>query len=80
MHELSLTRNIVAIVADHAKTRLVRRVRLAVGPLACVEPGALQFCFELAAAGTVLDGARLEIVDGDGDALLIKDYELEEAA
>ena len=80
MHELSLTRNIVAIVADHAKMRLVRRVRLAVGPLACVEPLALQFCFELATAGTVLDGARLEIVDGEGDALLIKDYELEEAA
>lgn len=80
MHELSLTQNIVAIVADHAKTRIVRRVRLAVGPLACVEPQALHFCFDLAAAGTVLEGAQLEIIDADGDALLIKDYEVVEAA
>jgi hydrogenase nickel incorporation protein HypA/HybF len=80
MHELGLTRNIVAIVAEHAKARHVRRVRLAVGPLACVERRALSFCFDLAAAGTVLEGASLEFVDAEGDALLIKGYELEEAA
>ena len=31
MHELSLARNIVAIVGDHAQGRRVSRVRLAVG-------------------------------------------------
>lgn len=80
MHELSLTRNVVSIVAEHAKGRKVRRVRLAIGPLACVERRALTFCFELAAEGTVLAGASLEFLEAEGDTLLIKDYELEEAA
>ena len=80
MHELSLTRNVVSIVAEHAKGRKVRRVRLAIGPLACVERRALTFCFELVAEGTALAGARLDFLVAEGDTLLIKDYELEEAA
>ncbi|MDJ0934058.1 MAG: hydrogenase maturation nickel metallochaperone HypA [Kiloniellales bacterium] len=80
MHELSLTRNVVSIVAEHAKGRKVRRVRLAIGPLACVERRALTFCFELVAEGTVLAGASLDFLEAEGDTLLIKDFELEEAA
>ena len=80
MHEFSLIRNVVSIVAEHAKGRKVRRVRLAIGPLACVERSALSFCFDLAAEGTVLAGASLEFLEAEGDALLIKDFELEEAA
>ena len=80
MHELSLTRNVVSIVAEHAKGRKVRRVRLAIGPLACVERRALTFCFELVTEGTVLAGASLDFLEAEGDTLLIKDYELEEAA
>lgn len=80
MHELSLTRNVVSIVAEHAAGRKVRRVRLAIGPLACVERRALSFCFEIVAEGTPLAGAALEFLDAEGDTLLIKDFELEEAA
>jgi len=80
MHELGLTRSIVSIVSEHAGTRRVRRVRLAIGPLACVEPRALSFCFDIVAEGTVLAGAALEIIDAEGDTCLIKDYEVEEAA
>ena len=80
MHELGLTRSVVSIVAEHAKARPVRRVRLAVGPLACVEREALSFCFDIVAQGTVLQGAVLEFVDADGDTFLIKDYEVGEAA
>ena len=80
MHELGLTRNIVAIVAEHAGPRKVRRVRLAVGPLACVERAALASCFDLVAEGTVLAGAALEFVDAEGDALVIKEIEVAEAA
>ena len=80
MHELSLTRNVVSIVAEHANGRKVCRVRLAIGPLACVERRALSFCFDLVAEGTVLAGASLEFLEAEGDTLLIKDYELEEAA
>lgn len=80
MHELGLTRNVVSIVAEHAGGRKVRRVRLAIGPLACVERRALSFCFDLVTEGTVLAGASLEFLEAEGDTFLIKDYELEEAA
>ena len=80
MHELGLTRNVVSIVAEHAGGRKVGRVRLAIGPLACVERRALSFCFDLVAEGTVLAGASLEFLEAEGDTFLIKDYELEEAA
>ncbi len=80
MHELGLTRNVVSIVAEHARDRPVKRVRLAIGPLACVERRALSFCFDIVAEGTVLEGANLEFVDADGDTFVIKEYELEEAA
>ena len=80
MHELGLSRNVVSIVAEHAGARRVRRVRLAIGPLACVEREALSFCFDIVAEGTVLAGATLDFVEAEGDAFLIKEYELEEAA
>ena len=80
MHELGLTRNIVAIVGEHAGPRRVSRVRLAVGPLACVEREALSFCFDIVAEGTVLEGAALEFLDAEGDVFMIKNFEVEEAA
>lgn len=80
MHELGLTRNVVAIVDEHAAGRRVRRVRLAIGPQACVERRALSFCFDIVAEGTSLAGAALEFIEAEGDTFVIKDYELEEAA
>lgn len=80
MHELGLTRNIVAIVSEHAAGRRVRRVRLAIGPLACVEREALSFCFDIVVEGTALAGAELAFLEAEGDTFLIKDFELEEAA
>jgi len=80
MHELGLTRRIVSIVSDHAGARRVRRVRLAIGPLACVERRSLSFCFDLVTEGTTLAGATLEFLEADGDTFAVKDYELEEAA
>jgi hydrogenase nickel incorporation protein HypA/HybF len=69
MHELSLTRNIVAIVADAAKGRRVLRVTLEVGKLSGVMGDAIAFCFEVVAQGTVLEGATLRIVEVEGRAL-----------
>lgn len=80
MHELGLSRSIAAIVAEHAGGRPVARVRLAIGPLACVERRALAFCWETVTAGGPLEGAALEMVDAEGDTFLIKEFELEEAA
>lgn len=61
MHELSITRSVVAIVSEHASGARVIRVRLAIGRLSAIEPEAIRFCFDLCAAHTPAAGARLEI-------------------
>jgi hydrogenase nickel incorporation protein HypA/HybF len=68
MHELSITRNIVAIVGEAAKGRPVRRVTLEVGKLSGVMSQAIAFCFEAVAKGTALEGASLEIREIEGRA------------
>ena len=64
MHELTLARAVVARCAEAAErdefSRVVR-VKLALGPLGHVDREALAFAFDVAAAGTLADGARLEI-------------------
>ncbi len=61
MHELAIAESIVAMVDECAQGRDVSTVRLRLGSLAGVVPDALTFCFELATAGTGLEGAVLEI-------------------
>ncbi|MEZ5829695.1 MAG: hydrogenase maturation nickel metallochaperone HypA [Dongiaceae bacterium] len=68
MHELSITRNIVAIVGEAAGDRKVRRVTLDIGKLSGVMAGAIAFCFEAVAKGTRLEGAALDINEIDGRA------------
>ena len=80
MHELGLSRNIVSIVSENAGDRPVARVRVAVGPLACVETRALQFCWDIVTEDTSLSGATLEIVEADADTFLIKEFEFGEIA
>jgi hydrogenase nickel incorporation protein HypA/HybF len=66
MHELGITRNIVAIVAEHAAGRRVTRVALDVGRLSGVMSEAIRFSFDVVAQGTCLEGARLDIRDIEG--------------
>jgi hydrogenase nickel incorporation protein HypA/HybF len=80
MHELGLSRNIVAIVSDHAAGRKVKLVRVSIGPLACVERQALAFCWDIVTDNTPLAGAELAFVEADDDTFLIKDFEVVEAA
>ncbi len=61
MHELSITRSVVAIVAEQAAGRRVTRVRLEIGSLSAIMPDAIRFCFDVCAADTPLAGALLEI-------------------
>ena len=68
MHELGITRNIVAIVGDAARGRPVRRVTLEIGKLSGVMGDAIAFCFDVVAQGTPLQGARLEILEIEGRA------------
>ena len=68
MHELGISRNIVAIVGEAAAGRRVRRVTLEIGKLSGVMPDALAFSFDLVAQGTPLEGAALEIRQIEGRA------------
>lgn len=68
MHELSITRNVVAIVSEAAKGRRVLGVTLEIGKLSGVMSEAIAFSFDIAAAGTALEGARLDIREIEGRA------------
>ena len=61
MHELSITRSVVAIVAERAAGQRVTRVRLEIGCLSAIMPDAIRFCFDICAADTKVAGAALEI-------------------
>ena len=66
MHEMGITRNIVAIVSAHAKGVRVKRVSLEIGKLSAVLPEAVRFCFDVCAQGTELEDADLEIIEIPG--------------
>ncbi len=68
MHELSITRSIVAIVCERAAGCRVTRVRLEIGALSAVMPDAIRFCFDVCAAATPAAGATLEIDETPGRA------------
>ncbi|WP_331767647.1 hydrogenase maturation nickel metallochaperone HypA [Embleya sp. NBC_00896] len=62
MHEMSIAAAVVDQIESRARAggaHAVLTVRLQVGELAGVVPEALAFCFELACAGTVSEGAEL---------------------
>lgn len=67
MHELAIAESVVSTVLERAAGQ-VSVVRLRVGRLSGVVPDALMFCFELAASGTPLEGAALEIEEQEGRA------------
>jgi len=68
VHELAITRNIVAIVGEAARGQCVTRVTLEIGKLTCVMADAVSFCFDTVAADTPLAGAVLDIreIEGSG--------------
>ena len=79
MHELSITQSVVDLVAERTAGRTVVAIQVRVGRLAGVLPDAMQFCFEIATAGTSVEGARLEIEEVDG-RIACRDCGLEAAA
>jgi|SRR5208337_1292101 len=84
MHEMSLCQGVIQILeeqgAAHHFSR-VKMVRLEIGPLAAVEPGAMRFCFGAVARGTLAESAELDIITTEvtawcfpcGDLVTIKD-------
>jgi hydrogenase nickel incorporation protein HypA/HybF len=66
MHELSIARQLLDIVAEAAtqhELKRVHRLRVVIGALGNVVPEALEFAFDVAGEGTVAAGAELEIVE-----------------
>lgn len=61
MHELSICRSIVGIVAKHAGDRPVRTVHLRVGHLRQIVPDTLVYCWSLVVQDTPLDGSELRV-------------------
>ena len=69
MHELSITQTVVTTVTQRMRDARVCRIRLEVGQLSGLVPDAVRFCFEMVAAGTTCEGARLEIDEPPGKAV-----------
>lgn len=61
MHELGVTRNIVAIVSEQASNKQVIRVLLEIGKLSAIMPDAIRFCFDVCSKNTPLENATLQI-------------------
>ncbi len=61
MHELSIVQGVVELCEQHCGGRRVLAVTLEIGSLSGAVPEALEFCFEAATKGTLLEGAELEI-------------------
>lgn len=68
MHELGITQNIIAIVSENAQNKKVQRVLLEIGQLSAIMPDAIQFCFDICAKDTIIEGAKLEIIEIPGMA------------
>jgi len=71
MHEMALTESIVEIAVAAAQEQgavRVKKVFVDVGALSPVEPEALLFCFAAVSAGTIAEGAEMEIarIPGSG--------------
>jgi hydrogenase nickel incorporation protein HypA/HybF len=62
MHELGLCEAIVESIEQHAGDRPVAAVRVRVGRLLHVHPDAFDQSFALAAAGSVAEDARAELI------------------
>ncbi len=68
MHELSIAEGVIDAIVERVGSRSVTSVVLDVGRLSGVSAEALRFCFDVAADGTTVTGAHLEIHEPAGRA------------
>ena len=64
MHEMSIVQSLFEIIEEAVRANGLERVttvRMRVGEMAAVVPDSLEFCFEVLARGTPVEGARLDI-------------------
>jgi hydrogenase nickel incorporation protein HypA/HybF len=65
LHELSLTQNIVELAIEHARREnatAIRSITVTIGALSGVVADAVAFAFDVCSKGTMVEGARLEIL------------------
>lgn len=64
MHELSICKNIIEIIRQHAEsTRTIKTIYLEVGQLTKIEKSSLLFNFDIVSQGTVAGNAKLVVMD-----------------
>ena len=63
MHELAIAESVVDTVAQRLPGARITQVHLEIGALSGVVADSIRFCFDLAAEGTGLEGATLEITE-----------------
>ncbi|HEY2697960.1 MAG TPA: hydrogenase maturation nickel metallochaperone HypA [Pseudonocardiaceae bacterium] len=68
MHELSITQSVVDAVLDRLPDTRIAGVQLEIGKLSGIVADSVRFCFDLVVAGTLLEGARLDIDEPGGRA------------
>ncbi|MBT0664084.1 hydrogenase maturation nickel metallochaperone HypA [Geobacter pelophilus] len=66
MHEMSITQSVVDICLEHSAGRRVLSVTMEIGALSGVVPDAVEFCFTACCQGTLMEGARLDIIAIEG--------------
>jgi hydrogenase nickel incorporation protein HypA/HybF len=74
MHEMALAQSMVDIVSEAARAERaarVRQVRVLIGPLAHVDPRALEFGFEASSRGSLAEGATLVVERGSARAYCV---------
>jgi len=71
MHEMTICEQIIGQLEDERHRRgfaMVKRLRLEIGMLSCLDPDALRYAFEISTRETFLDGLVLEIDRPPGQA------------
>lgn len=72
MHELSLCRSLFDIINEHVAGKpfkCVKKVTLEVGQLVAIDESTLRFGFDIIAKGTLAEGAVLDIITIEGQAI-----------
>lgn len=76
MHEIGLCEGILDAVERRAGGRKVLAVRVRAGQRLCVVEPALDQAFTLVSEGTVAEGARVELIQVEGDELILEAIEV----
>jgi hydrogenase nickel incorporation protein HypA/HybF len=75
VHEMTVAARLVTLVGDtltEAGAELAEAARVRVGRDTCISPDALRFGFEALSQGTPVQGCALEVVEVDGQELVLE--------